>query len=537
MFRPPARAGRRRPLRRAAALALTALAAPPAISSAISSAAWAAPAATDAAACAAFLDGYGMPDVAFASASPVADAAGAYAYCDLRGKISGNIGFAIQLPAAWNGRFLMVGNGGKAGELELKAMEPHRAAGYATATTDAGHDDEIPEQASARFGKDDLEAELDFAYRAPNLVARLAQDVVEAYYGDEPAYSYWNGCSTGGRQGMMEAQRYPTDFDGYLIGAPVYPYTWSQISAPAFAGRLFKSDPAGEAPLISAEQIRGFGAATLAKCDAIDGLVDGLVDDPRACVFDPAVDLPRCEGAAAPDGSCATPAQVEALQKIYAGATDSQGNEVVPGLLPGVEGVKGSWDLFVTKPADSKKPPLAHVIVHDSFNWLMFDDDRPDFNYVTDFDFDVHPQEMVRFKGKIYNADDPDLDDMAKLGGKMLMYHGWADAGINPLFSIRYRAAVIDRLKAKGVPDPEAAAADRLRLYMVPGMTHCRGGDGFEDVAWMDALTAWVERGEAPVALVGARDDGSTRPQCPFPQKAVWDGTGDVKAAASFACR
>lgn len=487
--------------------------------------------------CAAFAARYAMPDVEIASVEPVSDATG-FAWCDLRGTIGGNIGFAVHLPADWNGRFLMVGNGGKAGELELEAMAPHRAKGFATATTDAGHSDENPEQASARFGRGSMEMELDFAYRAPHETAVVAKDIVEAFYARPPSFSYWAGCSTGGRQGMMEAQRYPTDFDGYAIGAPVYPYTWAQISAPAFAGRLFGEDPAAEAPLISAEQILELGKHVVAKCDALDGLEDGLIDDPRACAFDPAVDLPRCETAEAPaDGACATDAQVEALELIYAGAKTSQGEEVVPGLLPGAEAIKGGWDLFVTKPADSKRPPLAHVIVHDSFNWLMFPEDRPDFNYVTDFDFDVHPQEMAAFKGKIYNADDPDLDAMTKLGGKILMHHGWADVGINPLFSIRYLESVEARLAAQGAEDPQAAAAEILRLYMIPGMVHCRGGVGFDRVDWIAPLMAWVEDGVAPEAIEGANAAGDARPHCPYPSRAVWDGTGDPASAASFACR
>lgn len=485
-------------------------------------------------ACNSLASAFDYPDVELSETRAIAAVDGKPARCEARGAISGNIRFVAWLPNDWNGRYLMVGNGGKAGIFSLDAMEGPLSQGFATITTDTGHDNEIEAQGGARFGSD-LKMEIDFAYRAVNLTAGIGKRLVAAAYDRKPDYSYWVGCSTGGRQGLIQAQRYPTDFDGYVIGAPVAPYTRTQMAAPAYLGQLYKGDPRKEVGLITTEEARAVGNAVMAKCDAIDGLEDGLLDDPRMCTFDPAKDLPKAQGESPRDGTAFSEEQIAALQAIYEGVSGPDGTPIVNGLPVGSENVPTGWDRFLTRPKDEPGFPALHLIVADAFNWLMFKEDRPDFNYLTDFDFAVHPAEM-EYKGQIYNAFDPDLDDMRKLGGRILLYHGWADTGSNPMNTLEYYQSVLARLKEQGAADPVAAADEFLRLYMMPGVAHCTGGTGFDRADWLTPLTTWVEAGEKPRAILATREAGGSRPHCPYPQTAKYQGSGDVLDAASFKC-
>jgi hypothetical protein len=505
-------------------------------------------------ACAELAVEYQARDVVIVSATEVPEVTtgsnAAPAHCDVRGAISDNIKFALFLPVAWNGRFQMVGNGGKAGTISLGDMRAALRLGYAASSTDTGHDATIQAEGGARFGNDALfgkEREIDFGWRAVHLTATTSQDLVRAHYGSLPKYSYWNGCSTGGRQGLMEAQRFPDDFDGYIIGAPVYNYTGQQMTAPAFLRPLYKRIPpanAADGPVLPAAKRNLIGTAVYSRCDAQDGLLDGQIRNPLKCDFDPALHVPAC--GATPGPSCLTSAELAAVQEIYAGK-----EPFVPGVPVGSESINGGWSTWIL-PNNASGTPQLHSVIADAFEWLMFTPDRPGFNYLSSWDWNVEPFQMQEAE-RIYNATDPDLREVLHRKARIIMYHGFGDPGANPVRSIRYRDAVVDFMGKSHDRDDDHGDGDRgkhgkraskgeritdsfLKLYLVPGMAHCGGGVGHDTVDWLTPLVDWVERRTEPHAIVGARGT-STRPHCPYPQEAVYDGVGNPNDAASFSCQ
>ena len=485
--------------------------------------------------CAELATGFSAPDVAITSATVVPEVTSgnnaAPEHCDVRGTIRGNIKFAVFLPVDWNGRFQMVGNGGKAGSISTGDMRTQLRLGYASASTDTGHDNGIPAEGGARFGNNALfgeDREIDFGWRAVHLTATTSKAIVGAHYGRNASYSYWNGCSTGGRQGLMEAQRFPNDFDGYIIGAPVYDYTGQQMTAPAMLRPLYSRLPVqspSDGPVLSRAKRDMVGARIYERCDHLDGVVDNQLRNPLKCDFDPAVHIPVCSASTEPN--CLTPTELAALQEIYAGK-----EPFVPGVPYGSENIQGGWSTWIL-PNNPTGTPQLHGVIADAFEWLMFKPDRPGFDYLATWDWAVHPFEMKHAE-RIYNATDPDLGKILRAGKKVLMYHGFHDPGANPIRSIRYRQAVVDFLGKKH-DNPEALTDSFLKLYLVPGMAHCGGGTGHATVDWLSPLVSWVEDGVAPGAIVGARG-ASTRPHCPYPQEAVYDGTGDQNSASSFSC-
>jgi hypothetical protein len=480
--------------------------------------------------CAELATTYEAPEVVITSATevPAVPSGGnaAPAHCDVRGTIIDNIEFALFLPVEWNGRFQMVGNGGKAGSISLGDMRAQLRLGYASSSTDTGHDASLPEEGGARFGNDALfgaEREIDFGWRAVHLTAVASKDLIAAHYGEKASYAYWNGCSTGGRQGLMEAQRFANDFDGYIIGAPVYDYTGQQMTAPAMLRPLYTRIPpqnAADGPVLSAAKRNMIGAAVYSRCDAADGLMDGQIRNPLKCDFDPGRDIPACSPTSGPN--CLTAAELAALREIYAGK-----EPFVPGVPYGSENIPGGWSTWIL-PNSATGTPALHTVIADAFEWLMFKPDRPGFDYLAEWDWTVQPFEMKHAE-RIYNATDPDLRQVARKGGKIIMYHGWSDPGANPVRSIRYRDAVVDFMG-------ERLTDSLLKLYLVPGMAHCGGGVGHSSVDWLTPLVNWVENGVAPHAIVGSRGT-STRPHCPYPEEAVYNGAGDPNSAASFSCR
>ena len=508
-------------------------------------------------ACAELAARFHAHDVAITSATEVPEVltgpTAAPAHCDVRGAISDNIKFALFLPVQWNGRFQMVGNGGKAGSISIGDMRAALRLGYASSSTDTGHDASLPDEGGARFGNDALfgkEREIDFGWRAIHLTAKTSKDLVRAHYGSRPEYSYWNGCSTGGRQGLMEAQRFPDDFDGYIIGAPVYDYTGQQMTAPAYLRALYTRIPPtspADGPVLSRAKRDLIGAAVYNRCDAQDGLLDGQIRNPLKCDFDPALHVPAC--GATPGADCLTSAELAAVQEIYAGK-----EPFVPGVPVGSENINGGWATWIL-PNNPAGTPQLHTVIADAFEWLMFTPDRPGFNYLSSWDWSVEPFQMQEAK-RIYNATDPDLREVLRRKSKIIMYHGFGDPGANPVRSIRYREAVVDFM-GKGHDDDDDDDGDRhkhgkrgnkgervtdsfLKLYLVPGMAHCGGGVGHSGVDWLTPLVDWVERRIEPHAIVGSRTVSgalSTRPHCPYPEEAVYDGAGNPNDAASFSCQ
>lgn len=425
------------------------------------------------------------------------------------------IRFELWMPTdGWNGKFLAVGNGGYSGAIAYQAMADPLSRGYATASTDTGHEGAADD---ATFALGHPEKWIDFAYRAVHEMTVQSKAIIDAYYGGAPKLAYWSGCSTGGRQGLMEAQRYPNDFDGIIAGAPANSMT--RMSAQQIeAVQAAHASPQSFIPL---QKLAALHAAVLAACDALDGVRDGVLEDPRRCRFDPA--SIECRGA--DDGSCLTPQQVETARKLYGPLRDPRtGSETFPGFALGSElgwgGRVGTMRL--------QAPPLFLALYR--YVVLM----SPGWDYRT-MDFNADVARAERGPAGISDAIDPDLGAFFGHGGKLIQYHGWSDPGISPFNSIDYYRSVA---KAAG---GARRLSDRYRLFMVPGMDHCRGGEGTDQFDMVAALEAWVERHQAPARILASRVRQGrvdrTRPLCPFPQIAVYKGSGSSDDAASFDCK
>lgn len=445
------------------------------------------------------------------------------------------IRFEVWLPVSgWNEKFLGVGNGGFAGTVSYDQMAEPLSKGFAVASTDTGHTG-TAEDATWAVGHP--ERIVDFGYRAIHETTVKAKAIAAAFYGKAPKRSYFFGCSNGGRQALMEAQRYPDDYDGIVAGAPANYWT-HLVTQGAYVAQVTTADPASYIP---AAKMKAIEAAALASCDAADGLKDGVLGDPAGCRFDPSVLL--CSGAET--DACLTAKQVEALKKIYAGPRDAKGAPIYPGLVPGGETGFFGWEVWVAGPAPGQG--LLARIAGQFFKSMVFEDQSWD---VAKLDVARDVALADRKFAAILNATDPDLTAFKARGGKLIVFHGWSDAAIAPENAIHYYESVVAKMGRR-----EADAF--LRLYMVPGMQHCFGGpgpnsfgqalpctqcDARHDV--FTALVGWVEQGAAPDVLVATKyandfvpaNPVRTRPLCPYPATAKYNGTGSVDDAASFTC-
>ena len=415
----------------------------------------------------------------------------------------------VWLPeSGWNGNLQSVGNGAWAGSISYTALGTAVKAGYAAASTDTGHTGGNP----ATFIPGHPEKVIDFSYRAVHEMTVAAKAIIAARYGTGPKYSYWNGCSTGGRQALTEAQRFPADYDGIIAGAAAINTTHLQGAQVWSAQAVHKDD----ASYIPPSKYVALHAAALAACDELDGVKDGVLENPVKCHFDPKV--LQCSGADGP--SCLTGPQVEAARQIYAGPRDARGKSLFPGLEPGSE---TGWATL------SGPRPMA--LAEETYKYLVFED--PKWNYLT-FEAERDMAAGDKKIGLLMNSTDPNLKPLFGRGGKVLMYHGWADPGIAPRNSVNYYQSVVDTLG-------KAATSNSIRLFMVPGMGHCQGGDGTSTFNMIEALSKWVERGQAPdrieASRVRAGKTDRTRPLCPYAQVAVYNGSGSTDDSANFSCR
>lgn len=433
----------------------------------------------------------------------------------------------------WNGRFRGQGNGGFAGTIDYLGMAAELKLGYATGGTDTGHT-----TSDAVWALGHPEKVIDFGYRGIHEMTAKAKAIVTAFYGNQPKHSYFASCSDGGREALMEAQRFPEDYDGILAGAPANYWTHLLVNA-MWDLRATTLDPASYFP---AAKIPAISAAVLAACDAQDGLSDGLVNDPRQCRFDPGTLV--CKDA--DSNSCLTSPQVAALRNIYAGPHDSAGRLLFPGYVPGGEEGAGSWQLWVTGNAPGHS--LIAFFSMGFFTNMVYE--KADWDYKT-FDIDQSTRLADAKTADALNSTNPDLTRFMKRGGKLILYHGWSDAAISPLNSIDYYQSVEAKMG-------QGNAHSFTRLYMAPGMQHCGGGPGpnvfgeFGGDPDNDpehniyvALEKWVEGGAAPSKIIATKyvDDGNrgkgvkmTRPLCPYPQIAKYKGSGDPNDAANFVC-
>jgi pimeloyl-ACP methyl ester carboxylesterase len=463
-------------------------------------------------------------DFSIESATLIPATADAPERCRVKGLIQPEIQFEVNLPATWNRRFYMFGNGGYAGE-NLDA--PNRIGqrinairrGFVVADTNTGHDAATEPLGTFAQNRQKL---LDYAFRSLHTTAETGKRIAEAYFGAQPTRSYYEGCSTGGRQGLILAQRFPDDFDGLVIGAPVLNFSGTMIGYTQTLQALAKAPIPYSKLQLLAEKI-------YAQCDEKDGLKDGVIDDPRNCQFCSSCDLPQCaEGSDKAD--CFTAGQLSALEKIY-GEVKSQGKRIFPGWPVGAE-IAGSngrsgWDNWLIN--EKGQPTIGELFSESFFRYFAFK--NPNFKFA-DFDFDKDPPRLEWIRN-VLDATDPDLTRLQKRGGKVLMYYGWADPALNAQMGVDYYESVLQKMGAdtKGF----------FRLFMVPGMFHCGGGVGCSSFDKLTPLMQWVEQGSAPDSLLASRIvEGKTvrtRPLCPYPQVAKYKGSGSIDDAANFECK
>ncbi len=453
------------------------------------------------------------------------------AFCRVAGVLQpsadSNIRFEVWMPASnWNRKFQGVGNGGFAGYLPFPDLAAQLELNYATAGTDTGH---IGGDASWAPGHPDKT--IDFGYRAIHETAVVAKAIVKEFYGEGPAHSYFAGCSNGGRQALMEAQRYPEDYDGIIAGAPAAYWTHNFAS---FIWTLTTFGPAGA--YIPSAKLNAIQAASVATCDADDGVKDGVIDNPSKCRWNPEVLL--CKGADSP--TCLTPPQIKALEALYGGPKKVNGEQIYPGWYPGAEGEPGGWSLWLTGMANTFSGQI--YLGTQFFGSMVLE--KPFWSFY-DFDLDKDVQTADEKLGKVLNAMNPDLTAFQRRGGKLILFHGWSDAAVSPKNTINYYESV---LKTMG----DEKTRQSVRLFMVPGMEHCGAGNGTcffgqvgkgipydpdHDVNL--AMERWVEKGTAPDTIVAFRPLSAgirTRPLCPYPKVARWKGQGSTDEAVNFAC-
>lgn len=480
----------------------------------------------------------GLPDVVSIKTKMISADGDIPAHCRVDGVIDPEIAFQVNLPANWNNRFYMVGNGGHAGQdPDSQAQVGNRnaalAQNFVMASTNTGHDS--GKEPGASFVMSNPQKAIDYAYRAVHLTAVTAKDIANQYYGKAVAHSYWNSCSNGGRQGMLEAQRYPDDFDGIVANAPWVDQTGFTIGALWNHRALTDASLAGQQ--VTADKMALVAKHVMEKCDAVDGLVDGLIDDPRACSFDVAADVPSCS-ASANDNSCLTSAQANAIQKIYDGPRDSQGKQIFPGFMlsseavaPGFDGTTASAWMNLIVPATVGASSADFGLAEGTMRYLAFQPPRPDYDY-RDFDFDRDPELLDRWS-RLADATDTDLSAFRQSGGKVIITYGWADPILQPMMGVDYYE------KAVAANSPNAT--EFMRLFMAPGMSHCGGGLGPDQNDAVTAVINWVEAGKAPDQLIAKKlvngETTRSRPLCPYPEVARYSGTGSIDEAKNFQCK
>ncbi|HEY1806353.1 MAG TPA: tannase/feruloyl esterase family alpha/beta hydrolase [Terracidiphilus sp.] len=445
----------------------------------------------------------------------------------------------LWMPAEnWNGRFLGVGNGGFAGQIGYRELATAVSKGYASAATDTGHSGS-PIDASWALGHP--QAIIDFGYRAIHEMTLKSKMILQSFYSGPLRHSYFAACSDGGREALMEAQRFPQDYDGILAGAPAYNWTRLMTNAVVNSQALLLKP----ASYIPAAKLPAISAAALEKCDKKDGLADGILDDPRRCKFDPSVLL--CKEA--DTNRCLTQPQVDALHALYSGARDKAGQRIFPGYVPGGELGEGGWGLWILGPAPGRS--LMNFFGNGYFADMVYGNANWDYKTLS---ADTGLADGLQKTGGAIDATNPDLRPFAKRGGRLILYHGWSDAAISALSSIDY----YNNVRTTASPATEDST---LRLFMVPGMQHCSGGPGPDSFGQAGpdsasgpddpqhdillALQHWVEDGVAPETVIAAQYAGEgaarkitrTRPLCAYPKVARYKGAGSTDDAANFVCR
>jgi feruloyl esterase len=415
---------------------------------------------------------------------------------------------AVFLPTeTWNGKLQVVGNGGWAGTVSYPAMAAALREGYAAASNDTGHRANDA-GGGGMFALGHPEKITDFAYRAMHETVLKAKAITKDFYGSAPKYSYYNGCSTGGRQGLIEITKFPEDFDAASVGAPANPHVHLHAAGVERSLELMKNN----APLTQSK-VEALHSAVMAACDALDGVKDGIIGNPEKCHYDPAALL--CKSGDGP--SCLTPGQLETVKIVFGDINTKKGEVVWTGYPAGTELDVASLKTVPTGPGGVWD--VIRILGHQDkdYDWHNFDLDK----------------ELARADEAGIDTLTYDLSAYKAHGGKLLLYHGWADAGIPPGHTVSFYKSVLNTMGKN--------QDDWFRLYMEPGMGHCGGGVGPDQFNKMGVIERWREAGERPEAILASHVTGTTvdmtRPLCPYPQVAVYKGVGSTNDAANFSCR
>jgi feruloyl esterase len=451
-------------------------------------------------------------------ASPIA-APQLPAHCRVVGTIAPSITFEVWLPPAesWNGKFQAFGNHGFAGSIDYSDLGPELVKGYAIASTDAGHAGD-----DTAWMRNEQQV-IDYGHRGVHEMTVKSKAVVKAFYGKAAKYSYFNGCSTGGKEGLMEAQRYPDDYDGIVVGHPNFDQIGNRAQYVWNGQATFGASPA--TPIAGAKLALINNAAT-STCDALDGVVDGVIDDPRSCPFQPASLL--CQAGQDP-ATCLTSNEVAALEKVYAGPKNPRtGEQVYPGLVKGSE---RGW-------GGHTAGPNIFATADQFFKFMVFNDPAWDYR---GFDFDADLAFAMENFAHLINATDPNLKAFQRRGGKILHYHSYRSTTHTAPKSIEYYEQVVatmnHRRNGELRPKDFARTQDFYRLFMAPGGSGNKGPEKFDPLPYLER---WVEQGVAPERIIAANIAAGvidrTRPLCPHPQVAVYKGSGSVDAAENFSC-
>ncbi|MDF5726228.1 MAG: tannase/feruloyl esterase family alpha/beta hydrolase [Rhizonema sp. PD37] len=464
-------------------------------------------------------------------------------YCDVKGYVTPQVQFEVQLPTQnWNRRYLQVGCGGYCGSLKASpesnaALNQH----FAIAFDNTGHVGGGIGAASALWGLEQPQLRIDFGYRSEHVTALAAKVIATAFYGKSPSYSYFQGCSNGGRQALSEAQRYPNDFNGIIAGAP------AAIQAPLNGeyetwNGLANQDSQGN-PILPADKLALIHKAAMANCDGKDGLLDGQITDPRVCTFKP--ESLRCVGNQE-QANCLTTAQIAVLKKLYGGAVDSQGKL----LYPGSQTIGSELGWAGSSIGTNKMPPFATEISSSYLKYLAFPKSPPSSFSYKDWPFTSEGFNRLRSLGNLYNATNPNLKAFRDYRGKLILYHGWSDPAIPPQGTLAYYQAVQETMG--GLAKVQSFA----RLFLLPGVYHCQGGTSPSRADWLTPIMAWVEQGTPPTKIIASQtaDDSAsggfsnptaratsrnttiirTRPIFPYPMQARYSGKGSIDDAANF---
>ena len=472
------------------------------------------------------LDLTGVTDARVTIRSAIVKTTGAPApYCAVEGTIAPANTFALRLPTTgWTQRYLQTGCGGLCGTSEINYTQaatcaPVADGSIASATTDMGHQG----KADGSWAAGNPQAQIDFAYRGVHVTAQVAKAIITKFYGHAPAYNYFDGCSDGGREALMEAQRYPDDFDGIAAGAPAsnmvvqntFHHAWNVLADKDAKGNF----------ILLADKLPLIHAAVLARCDGLDGVVDGVLDDPRACQFDPASLVCKAGQAAT---KCLTSAESMVVRRLHDGATDANGQRLEQEIAH-EWGSELDWTLFV--PAAQGETPASETIALSFLRYLAyFNVADPDYQ-LSDLEFTESSFWKTVQTSSYLSATDPDLSRFERSGGKLLLWHGWADQHISPQATLQYYQAMRETMGGDAV--------DRFaQLYLFPGVAHCSGGLGPDTFDVLTPVMNWVERGTAPQKIVASTVKNGTvtraRPVFPYPAVARYDGSGSTNDASNF---